>query len=808
MRTWWLAALVVGCGVEAPTASHLEPSTIAGGQPATITIHGHGLDSTTPVSLGGEPAEVRFVSAARLELTAPASKRGTYPIVLAGGEPMELTVTNTPPKLDVPGPQLVAAGRSLSVRILATDFDDDTVQVTATGTPAGARWDGVTLDYDAPGEAAVHTVSFTADDGIDSVGATLELRVVHSIDQPIADTLTPTSAPGGEPFELTVRGSNFTAGDQVTVDGAAMRSEVIDMATIRATVSPHRRGTYDVRVERAGAASDALALSVGNSPPVITPPARLEIDERETAQVEIEVVDPEADGFRLFAAGLPAGARFDEATRTIAFTPDFIQGGDSWRIELTATDATRTGTASFVLAVRDTIQPPAPQVIRTDARPDHLRLTIEQVTDAFLDSPGHAGRVFDAKVVIPVSATDDDPLPARVFLHGFGGSPYAGGTGDQFRIYPSDPVNTYWWGYAERLPDAAADSGATPPYTLRRVLHLLEWVVRTHEGVDTERSYAAGGSMGGAGSATLALLFARHFSHVDATIGQTILRNHRPSRRDQLAGHYGTPQANLDGGGGLGVWDQLDLTRALRDDHDARNQFIYTKHGKDDPTIHFGAVVHDSPLTGLSFYDALEEYRVGHYSVWDEGGHGSADPVLGARWWDSGWHRAFDEVTFLRRNLAFIAFSASRENDEPGDGSGNGTRPFHQTRGYAGQVDTPGDTGWGGAVAGALNRWLRWDSRSIVDSFTRFEVRLFVVDGDGRDPPRAGYPTIGDRGPSSIVVDVTPRRVQRFHTMPTEVVMWSFGARSGTVAADADGAVTVPGLGITNTPTVLVLQRM
>jgi hypothetical protein len=57
------------------------------------------------------------------------------------------------------------------------------------------------------------------------------------------------------------------------------------------------------------------------------------------------------------------------------------------------------------------------------------------------------------------------------------------------------------------------------------------------------------------------------------------------------------------------------------------------------------------------------------------------------------------------------------------------------------------------------------------------------------------------------VVDVTPRRVQRFLCLPGERIRWRFGPATGTVTADADGAVTVPDLRLGDTWTVLALER-
>jgi len=540
------------------------------------------------------------------------------------------------------------------------------------------------------------------------------------------------------------------------------------------------------------------------------------VSEEATLTVPIVVrADPHvADPVRVFVTDLPPGARFDAAARTVTFRPDFIQGGARWTPEVLVRQGALATTARFSIEVLDTVAPPAPTVAATADGGDHLRLTLSQRTDAFLDSTGRAGRAFEARVVVPKAASALDRRAVRVYLHGFGGTPHTGGQGREFAIYPHDPENTYWWGYAERLPGAQATQGGVPPYTLRRVLRLVEWVLATYPGADPERVYAVGGSMGGAGAVNLGLLFARHFAYVEGTIGQTIAKNHRPSRVTQLTGLWGAPSlalADAEAGreSGLSAWDRQDATRALRDEAEARDQFVFTKHGKDDDTIHFGAVTHLSPATGASFYEALQAFRVGHTVVWDEGAHGPADPVLGAGWWDGGLERVHDAVTFLRRDRPFPAFTRSSLDDDPGDGAGNGRRAWNAERGYAGVLGTAGDTGWTGAIAGARNRHLRWDARAIAESTDRLEMPLCVKSGGGSPAPRAGYPTIGDRvgGTLPATVDVTIRRTHAFRPAPGEAVRWTYGAQSGTAQADQDGAVTVERLAIDTAWTTLVLER-
>jgi len=635
-----------------------------------------------------------------------------------------------------------------------------------------------------------------------------------SVDQdpakaPEVTSISPTTQAGGVAFELTVHGARL-GGGTVLLDGTALVTTVESETQARAQVPAQKRGARSVAVRTPAGTSAAVTLTIENAAPVIGPVADQTASEEAPFQLTLTVSDPDGDPLRVFVSGLPPGARFDEASRELRFVPDFTQGGDSFTVNVTASDGQAQTQAAFKLTIKDTIAPPSPTVVSTIDAGTYVKHKLQQKTDSYLDSPGHAGRSFEAWLGVPKSASASSRKPVRVTLHGYDNAVSSEGSGGELVINAQDSMNTYWWGYSDQLPGGAPTQGTVPPYTLRRVLHLLEWVLRTQPGADPEAVYVSGSSMGGAGALTLGLLGARHFCYVEGIIGQTIPRNHRPLRVAQLSGLWGTPQLNLPvTAGGVGVWDWQDLTRALKESPEARDQFIFTKHGKDDDLIHFGAVVQASPLTKLSFYQALPATRPGFYVVWDEGGHGPADPVLGDFWSDWGWSRVSDAVTYLRRDRAFPAFAKSSADQSPGDGTGNGKQSWDVNKGYAGAVSVPGDTGWSGELAGALNRFLRWGSAGVVDTESALELPLWVLSGSGKPAPQAGYPSIGNQLDAAlpITVDVTPRRVQRFRCLPGEEVTWTFGGDSGSVTADGDGAVTVPGLKLTTTPTTLKLRR-
>lgn len=635
----------------------------------------------------------------------------------------------------------------------------------------------------------------------------------RAIDPPLElDALAPDPAPGGVEFALRVTGANFEPGDTVLVEGVPLLTSYVSPGELVAQSGPLPRGRHGVVVVRGEKVSAPLWLPVGNAAPQLELPGEVVVAEDEPLTLDLMVRDvDDTERLRVFLRGLPPGASWDEAARRLSFTPDFIQGGVTHTIEVTADDGRSRAEGSFTLVVLDTITPPDPEIVDTEFLEDkgYARYTLSQVSDAYLDSPGYAGRSFKANVMVPLEPPAEG-VPVRIGLHGFAtANPGSTGSASEIRISPHDPDNTYWWGYATSLPEMeAAVGGAVPDYTARRVLHLLEWTMREFPEADPRRVHIYGSSMGGAGAMTMGLLHGRHFAYVDARLGQAVPRNHRPGRVTQLSEWWGAPDETP--GEGSSVWDLMDLTRVLAASAEARDQFLFLKHGKDDATIHFGAAVLPSPVTDESLYAALQRLGVGHFAVWDEGGHGTLDPVLGDGWWSKSWApMSGAHETSLRTDLAFPAFSLSSLDGDPGVGAGNGKRPWSVNAGFAGDDAVAGDTGWEGDIAGAINRFLRWDAASVVDTVDRLQFALKVLDGEGSAAPKSGYPTRGDRlgGDLPALVDVTARRVQAFRCRPGERVLWSFGQARGEVLAGPDGSVTVPSLPLTAEWQTLVLRR-
>lgn len=520
--------------------------------------------------------------------------------------------------------------------------------------------------------------------------------------------------------------------------------------------------------------------------PRITSPGPVSIEEEQDLALTISVDTPSDAPVRVSALDLPPGAEWRAKERTLRFHPDATQGGREYVVRLVADNRHGRSEESFPLTITDSIRPPQPRITGSDRTIEDgiVFYDVDQQSDDYLDSRGYAGRHYPAVIAVPDGAHDAAEAhryPVHIFLHGvFDHWPLVAWY-QEIRVQPSDRMYSSWFGYSETLPDGAADPMAVREYTTRRVLHLLAWVLATFPGADPERVYIEGGSMGGYGSASIALRHARHIAYAVPRFGGIVPRLSPDGwRRDMVEEMWGQPDdAPLDP---KSAWDAADLTRVIRDVPEARHQFLFREMSTTDAVVHFGTAIDPSPFTCMSYVQATQRMRVGHFFVWHTGEHGHQDPRLPDYWWTSKLFNPMRDNRTLRlaRNLAFLAFTRSSCDDDP-------TR---DTR-------------------GAMNRFLEWDTASIDDSLDRFAVRVHVIVGEGEPPPFSGAPSVGDVPdcPLPITVDVTPRRTQRFQLTPGEIVGYRFGATQGELVANEDGSVTVPALAVTPEWTELVIER-
>jgi len=123
---------------------------------------------------------------------------------------------NHPPRISVPGPQVIQVGRTLTFAVTATDQDHDAITLTASGLMTGASFSasGATGTFTfTPGSNQVgqRTVSFTATDakGASDSGS-VQITVINSTSDQrpgapiISVPTTPVSVNAGEKLDIDI----------------------------------------------------------------------------------------------------------------------------------------------------------------------------------------------------------------------------------------------------------------------------------------------------------------------------------------------------------------------------------------------------------------------------------------------------------------------------------------------------------------------------------------------------------------------------------------------------------------------------
>jgi len=345
---------------------------------------------------------------------------------------------------------------------------------------------------------------------------------------------------------------------------------------------------------------------------------------------------------------------------------------------------------------------------------------------------------------------------------------------------PNSIQNTFWHGYHEGfdittgLPQPT--SGAVHDYTTRRAKWEIEWALRTLP-LDSNRVYMTGHSMGGIGSHFLSLMMPGKIAAIWTTSAKydfSFLNDPNPSNIwNDGAGEratsgdilWGTVATALPSSEGIPVYDRLnagDLAALFRGED---QPVMIAFHGKNDNVVGWAEK--------LGFYAAMNANRHGGMFFFDSGVHNRS----GGEWLPQ---QSVNVLNRYRLDQSYPAFSNSSANGNPGNGSA-----------------ASGDT------FGTLNGNLDWDTASIIDTAAQWQIRLLTV---------ALSSTAGAiAAPASVIVDVTPRRLQSFDHAPGRAARYEVRdagnalLKQGLVVADADGLFTVPAVPVAPAGATLTL---
>ena len=300
---------------------------------------------------------------------------------------------------------------------------------------------------------------------------------------------------------------------------------------------------------------------------------------------------------------------------------------------------------------------------------------------------------------------------------------------EAFVLGPNDSLGTWFYGYSDQLPGGDPNKGKVVNYTERRIMFYLEHFKSKYP-VDANRVYCFGGSMGGTGTISLCLRYPHIFAGGEAKKGATA-RRHCHWRR-QCERLWGKVETGVRNDRGVNVWDWQNMASCARR-HRAKTTWIKTYNGREDTSIPFRQVAGPPGVEPMSFYAAMEKFRVGHQNLWDCSSHSKPDPAKPRLddWWEPFWGK----TSFLRLDLSFPAFTNFSANGDPGTGKGDAVGGDRQL----------GDNTYDGDPAGGVNRWLRWNSNTVVDTPAEWSIEIRLSSGG------SGY-----KGKGPETVDVTP----------------------------------------------------
>ena len=385
-------------------------------------------------------------------------------------------------------------------------------------------------------------------------------------------------------------------------------------------------------------------------------------------------------------------------------------------------------------------------------------------------------RPYDYVVVIPEKL--QKPAPLNLVLHCWGSNLYGKGGAYTWHSWKdkrrgvgvaSNQIPYDWWTtyHENRGTLKAWTDGVSRDFTPKRLLAFVDWVCAKWA-VDKTRLCVSGASMGGSGSTFIPIRFPERFAYAYSAVGI-----HDPARvtggfHESYARTNGRMQFKIKHESGLPVWEYLSDPKIVRDNPKLNLPFIGFGNGKNDHGIGWPQAI--------ELAKAFQEARQPHGFQWNLRGHGAG---------------SFQTGLDLRTDQSMPAFTGCSLDNSFGTAK---RLPKH----------VPVKMPWGqimkdiydGDHSGALNAYLRWDTKTVVDEADKWEITVYLMKKDRRG--RGGAPK------DACTVNITPRRCQTFKPKPGETFKWTNTTladqkevQSGTVTADKWGLVTLAKVTVT-----------
>ena len=253
--------------------------------------------------------------------------------------------------------QKVVLGKTLTFQVEATDPDGAAVTYAAKSLPSGATFDPATRTFAwTPQALGDYEAVFEA---TDDHGASAELKVaIEAVTNlaPVWDFAEDVRVRVGMAVSFQVNATD-PEGDTIAYEAKSIPSgATFDPATRTFSWTPQALGDYEAVFEATddlGAATELkVAIEVApNLAPVWDVAEDVRVRAGKAVTFQVKATDPEGDAVTYVAKSKPAGATFDPATRTFAWTP---QASGDYEVVFEAADAQGT---SSTLTVKLKIDP-------------------------------------------------------------------------------------------------------------------------------------------------------------------------------------------------------------------------------------------------------------------------------------------------------------------------------------------------------------------------------------------------------------------------------------------------------------------
>ncbi len=280
-----------------------------------------------------------------------------------------ITPPNEPPVVTSPGTQSSTVADVISLAIIASDPDGDTLTFSSDSLPPGLQINstsGIISGTLLSGSAGPHAVSISVNDGNNHIAIASFGWQVDALNQaPVLTNPGNQSDSEGNTVTLTITASD-PEGDALTFSSSNLPSGLqLNSASgvISGTLVPASVGSHSVTIsvndgnghtESVSFIWQVIAL---NQAPILTNPGTQSHSEGDTVSLTIAANDPNADTLTFSSSNLPSGLQLNSASGVISGTLVSASVG-SHSVTVSVSDGQASDITSFTWTISEVIIPP------------------------------------------------------------------------------------------------------------------------------------------------------------------------------------------------------------------------------------------------------------------------------------------------------------------------------------------------------------------------------------------------------------------------------------------------------------------